>query len=378
MGNQPPGWARMQRTQDAFNKAKEGIKRDPVLFNKMQSEGGDPTVFMSDEEWELLDEPNRRYLRNLGEDRIRHLLAQKKNAERIVKEKLEAAQYQNHKNARLAIRQGKLIDPDYPNNIDKLDDMLDKDEITLTSYNSILKQMGEGPGKDIITDQRVKTDLERKALDVSSGAIRIEELYKETVKARYTDRTIDDAAFDDVMTIANREHKTYQSNALGEAINYGMRQLISTEEAKSEMLDALISGGGDFKVLAKKMASIGRLQEENYSQYKRAMNEWFETEKKEGREPDDDDIYIKSRKLMTHYRGRELDEKIYDELNPGQAEKLRELQGFFTGMPRQIGKFEGQLEGPPLINTDKEYKALAAGTVFIDAETGKKYKKPEK
>ena len=226
-------------------------------------------------------------------------------------------------------------------------------------------------GDEIVSDMRIEAALEKMALDVSTGAVKLEDLSKAAAKARYTDKSIDDAGYDGIMSIANREHKTYQANALGEAISYGMRQLVSTEEAKKEMLDALIAGGGDYTEMAKKMASAGRLAEENFSQYKRAMNEWFESEKKAGRDPDDDEIYIKSRKTLVHFRGRKLDESIYGADTPEQEMKKAELSKYFRGLPGQAGKFKGKKGQSPY----KEWPdAFLEDGVWKVIKDGKKYR----
>ena len=226
-------------------------------------------------------------------------------------------------------------------------------------------------GDEIVSDMRIEAALEKMALDVSTGAVKLEDLSKAAAKARYTDKSIDDAGYDGIMSVANREHKTYQANALGEAISYGMRQLVSTEEAKKEMLDALIAGGGDYTEMAKKMASAGRLDEENFSQYKRAMNEWFESEKKAGRDPDDDEIYIKSRKTLVHFRGRKLDESIYGADTPEQEMKKAELSKYFRGLPGQAGKFKGKKGQSPY----KEWPdAFLEDGVWKVIKDGKKYR----
>ena len=178
-------------------------------------------------------------------------------------------------------------------------------------------------GEEIITDQRVKTDLEKMALDVSTGAVTHDELSTAAAKARYDDKTIDDAAFDDVMTIANREHKTYQANAIGDAITYARFQLLDEDEVLYQLAaEADLEKG---ETIAKKIVSLGRRQSENLDQYKRALNEWFESEKAAGREPDDDDIYIKSRTMLIYYRDRDIF-KSYKGLDISKLEKLdREL-----------------------------------------------------
>jgi len=226
-------------------------------------------------------------------------------------------------------------------------------------------------GDEIVSDKRQEARLEKMALDVSTGARTLEEVSIEAAKARYTDKTIDDAGYEGVMSIANREHKTYQANALGEAISYGMRQLISTEEAKKEMFDAMMAGGGDYAEMAGKMASAGRLAEENFSQYKRAMNEWFESEKQAGREPTDDDIYIKSRKMLVHFRGRKLDESIYGAGSPEEETTKAELEKYFKTIPAKPGKFKGEKGKSPYKEWPDAFVEDGVWKVIID---GKKYR----
>ncbi len=157
-------------------------------------------------------------------------------------------------------------------------------------------------GKDITTDPRVEADLEKKAYDISTGANTREEVMNEIMDARYGKTpTIDDATFDSLSTTANTQHKTYQANAMTEAIDYGQTQLLSRGQIEI-IAAAQVTEDEDFDTILKRLGAQRKLEEENLSQYTRAMTQWLESEIKAGRDPNDDDIYKESRKKMVHYR----------------------------------------------------------------------------
>ena len=264
--------------------------------------------------------------------------AQKNATDRVAKLELEATQYQNDVNLYLRMPEN---DPEQktPVTITELNEMLRTNNITKATHESLKKQM-VGKPEDIVTDQRVMTELEKDAYNVSNGSVTIDELRESARKARYDDKIIDDDAYHAVVSLANRKHETYQANAMGEAITYARFQLLAEDEVLYQIASEADLIGDE--TVAKKIVSLGRLQNENYSQYKRALDEWFESEKAAGREPDDDDIYIKSRKMLAHYRQRVLDESIYEDLRTKEELKTAELGKFFKTRPRTVAKFKGE------------------------------------
>ncbi len=227
-------------------------------------------------------------------------------------------------------------------------------------------------GKEIKSDVREEARLERKALDISTGAVKREDFIKEVTEAAFGDKPkIDEDAFDSLMTTANREHKTYQANAMGEAINYGLRQLTHTEEQMNLMMFSPEFAGLTTEQKTKQILALKRLEEERFSQFKRAMNEWFQAEKAAGREPDDDDIYVKSRKLTTLYRAIELSEDIYKG-TPEERERINRIASYFTApRPATPSEFIGQEGKSPY----KEYPdAFLEAGVWKVIRNGKKYR----
>jgi len=226
---------------------------------------------------------------------------------------------------------------------------------------------------EITTDALAESELERQALSIASGAVSREEFFENAIEARYGDKpTIDDAAFEEVTSLANREHKTYQANAMDEAYSAG-RDLVS--QGQLELIAAAqVTAEEDINVVLKRLGGQRKLEEENFRQYKRAMSQWFESEVKAGRDPDDDDIYKKSRTMLVHYRGRPLDESIFTEdFDPEAKAKREKLAGFLRGAPPSVGKFKP----PPGVlapTTKAEYDALPAGTRYIHPDLGEQVK----
>lgn len=172
-------------------------------------------------------------------------------------------------------------------------------------------------GKDIITNQVVKSQLEDDALLVGYDAMSIEDFRVKATKARYSpdvplDQRINDSAFDEVMTLARRELKTSQGNALGTAITEAGNELIDvrTEFDLSAALASLDASfkGDELKAEKQRMLDNRQLQHWWHGQYKKAMNEWFEERVKISPAPTEDDIYIEAKKKLVHYRGKTINE----------------------------------------------------------------------
>lgn len=208
-------------------------------------------------------------------------------------------------------------------------------------------------GIDITTDPRAEYLLETQALNISTGAANKEDVMNAIMEARYGDKpTIDDATFDSLSTTANTQHKTYQANAMKEAIDYGQTQLLS--KGQIETIAALqVTDDEDFNTVLKRLGDQRRLEEENLSEYNRAMTQWFEAEVKADRDPNDDDIYKESRKKMVHYRGRLSDRVV------GQGE----LAHLFRSEPASKGEFQVDVPKPLTI---EDVRKLKPGTIFMD------------
>ena len=163
-------------------------------------------------------------------------------------------------------------------------------------------------GEDIITNEVVKGELESMAYDIWTGAISLSDFQKRLKAARYIDKTIDDNAYDEIFSLAQREYKTYQANTIKTAIDEAKMELV---DLPGEMdIRAMIAsiqarfGGLRQTEEIQRVLNIRQLQFWHHGQYRRALNEWF------AKNPDatGDEIYIESKKLLSHYRRRGIPE----------------------------------------------------------------------
>lgn len=234
-------------------------------------------------------------------------------------------------------------------------------------------------GKDIKTDPVQEARLEQMARNISTGSVKYDDFVREITDAAYgKNPTINEKSFTDLMSLAGQKHTAYQANAMGEAVDYGLRQLTHTDEEITRMYLSPEFTSLSQQEQIKWMTSIKRLSEENFSQYKKAMNDWFAAQMAAGKDPSADDIYIQSRKLATHYRGRELTEAIYQPgMTPEQKAKVDELAQWFTKTKsKQAGTFPDRTpEGMIKINTKAELDALPAGTLFVAPDGSVRNKK---
>lgn len=145
----------------------------------------------------------------------------------------------------------------------------------------------------IVTDERIRRRLESMANDIPIGSVTKEQVIAAADKARYTDETIDDGAYDQITAMADREHTSYQSTAMREAESFGQGQLISVTQS---LLDTLLAGGVEVDIKAAAEKRDNELW--NAGQYRKAMNDWLT----QNPEADSNQIYIQSRQLITFYR----------------------------------------------------------------------------
>lgn len=164
-------------------------------------------------------------------------------------------------------------------------------------------------GEDIITDEVVKGELESMAYDIFTGAISLPDFQKKLKDARYMDKTIDDTAYDEIFSLAQREYKTYQATAIKTAIDEAKMQLIDLPSDMSlrdqiHWIKEQIEDEKEQKQQIERVLKRRQLQFWHHGQYRRALSEWF------AKNPDAtaDEIYIESKKLLTHYRRREISE----------------------------------------------------------------------
>lgn len=202
-------------------------------------------------------------------------------------------------------------------------------------------------GEDITTDESVKGDLESMAYDIFTDAISLPDFQKELKKARYIDKTIDDGAYDEIFSLAQREYKSYQAQALKTATDDAARQLI---DVRTELdLFALLQSIKDVDE-RKRILSERQIQFWHHSQYRKALNDWFS----ENPKADADEIYIQGQKLLTQYRRRTVDEirkllRLEEErVSPTPLEEIKIIP-IFPGGIKKPKKPEAK---PPRVNSE--------------------------
>ncbi len=161
-------------------------------------------------------------------------------------------------------------------------------------------------GADIITDIEVKGSLRQMALGISSGRYSLfdrKDASGNTVKgflshlktARYDDKTIDDAAQDEVLNIAQRAHKTHQDSSQADREYWAKGQLVYPPDEKTA---ADIINEFDTKKERQEFINERVLQLDNWDRYSKELDDLIE----EHPEWVDDDIYKASRQLMLKFR----------------------------------------------------------------------------
>lgn len=193
---------------------------------------------------------------------------------------------------------------------------LDETEQWTWSERASSSASAKASGKDIITDEEVKGSLEKMAYDIWTGAVSFDDFKKHLNIARYDDKTIDDTAYDEIMSLGQRELKSYQATAMREREDYALKQLVDlpTEYDLNERLRHLTS---QFQI--DQTISLRKLQLENHDKYKKALRDLI----KDNPDWDADEIYIQSQKLLTQYR-----------FTPEQLRKIKEtpVLDFMTGL----------------------------------------------
>jgi len=162
-------------------------------------------------------------------------------------------------------------------------------------------------GEEVVTDEEVKGSLERYAYDIWTGAVSMEDFNKHLKVARYEDKTIDDAAYDELLSLAQREHKSYQAQAMSDAVTEAKGQLVEhTTESALERAIAAYERRASARELGEEAIQKGtqeiqtkrQKQLVNWGSYRRALRQLLQ------KNPDwnHDDIYIESQKLLATYR----------------------------------------------------------------------------
>lgn len=164
-------------------------------------------------------------------------------------------------------------------------------------------------GEVIETNQRVKGDLEAMAYDISTGAVTMPELKNRLVEERYTKKTIDDDAYDEIFSLAERKFDSYQAESMKKREVHALGQLVTlpSEEAFAEMLARLTS-----KFDKEQAQTLRQLQFDNLDRYKKALRDWLK--KPENKDANADQIYEEGRKMLVHYR--KTPDQLRDELLP--------------------------------------------------------------
>ena len=274
-------------------------------------------------------------------------------------------------NARIADRQT-ILDRLLDDNFIKADDFINSTSLAPEEkfkWSERFRKRAEAinKGKSIVTDERVRGELEEMANDIGIGSVTKQQTLDAANQARYTDEKIDDAAYDQIRTLIEREHKSYQSTAIKEATSFGAGQLVSITIGVIESLKLLRQ--------AKKLedaSSLRELELWNMGQYRKALNDWLTVHP----EADADAIYIQSRKMITQYR------RPPDEIERARADFEQRLQ---SGDPIPPGRVSALFPNPIIVESpfgtqnwtsqeqfDKVLKPLGYKKVGKNADSNKK------
>ena len=152
-------------------------------------------------------------------------------------------------------------------------------------------------GEVIIANEQIKGQLESMAYDISTGAVTMPELKKRLYDERYTKKTIDDSAYDELFSLAERKFESYQAGAMKEREVYALGQLVTlpSEFGYLEQLRRLTT-----QFEKDQLTTLRQLQFDNLDQYKKALRDWLK--KPENKDATADEIYIEGRKLLVHFR----------------------------------------------------------------------------
>lgn len=206
-------------------------------------------------------------------------------------------------------------------------------------------------GEVITTNSLIKGEIESMAYDISTGAVTMPEFKKRLNNERYTNETIDDSAYDELFSLAERKFDSYQAEAMKGREVHALGQLVTlpSEEAFAEMLARLTS-----KFDKEQAQTLRQLQFDNLDRYKKALRDWLK--KPENKDATADEIYKEGRKILVHFRKtpNQLREEV---ANRGQAGKAA---------VEAIKKIAAQVVPQP--KTKAEYDKLESGTRYIDPE----------
>ncbi len=150
-------------------------------------------------------------------------------------------------------------------------------------------------GTKIVTDERVRAELEDSANDIAIGSVTKEQVLAAANQARYTNEKIDNAAYKSIRALIDTEHTSYQSTAIKEGVDFGRGQLVSLTKSAFETAIEAIALGGEGSIAD--MLAKRELELWNHGQYRKALNDWLALNP----EANADDIYIQSRKLEVTY-----------------------------------------------------------------------------
>ena len=214
-------------------------------------------------------------------------------------------------------------------------------------------------GEVIIANEQIKGQLESMAYDISTGAVTMPELKRRLYDERYTKKTIDDAAYDELFSLAERKFESYQAGAMKEREVYALGQLVThpSELGFEEKLRQLTS-----QLAKDQERALRQLQFDNLDQYKKALRDWLK--KPENKDATADEIYIEGRKILVHYR------KTPDQLRTVYP-KIPTDKTILEAAKKVAG---GEIVLPQP-KTKVEYDKLESGTRYIDPEGIERVKK---
>lgn len=190
----------------------------------------------------------------------------------------------------------KLLSKDLSDSADFINNTSMKVEEKNTWINRFDKAADDiNKGTKITTDQRVNNDLLDSANDIATGAVSRDEVLAAANEARYSEKPmIDDAAYNNIRSVIDREHTSYQGQAISEAGGFLSGQLVSITQA---LIDQLLISGAKIDI---EQASKKRDNELwNLGQAKKALNDWFA--QPANKDANSDEIYVQSRKIGVMY-----------------------------------------------------------------------------
>ncbi len=245
--------------------------------------------------------------------------------------KIAAEKRQEQKNVEylLALRQNKLTEKQISSDLSA--GIIDSD-LAKEYFRYIDSQAEEIiKGQKIQTNQIIKGDLETMAYGIHDGSVTMPKFLKRLKEERYDKQSIDDSAYDSLLTIAQGKYETYQAKEMASRIAHAKTQLVTYGDELGFMAKLQKATSTE----AEQLTSDRQLQLDNLDQYRRSLYDWFETQREQKKYPMVDEIYAEGRRILSHYRkpieqlreeyaNRQVDDQARDKLRTAIREHGQE------------------------------------------------------